>query len=264
MYDRFSSRVVVRLIRGRRAVEVDDFIALYNQIIDENDRIPAERISRLFLDLHRSPPNVRAIKRGVTGRPTQVSHLLFLAYQRRSCVGFLKAILCNNSRTVFVAYIGVREGRATNALLETLARTVRRAVPPAEFIAYEVTAGSGRRPQGRLRLFRHYARLRNYQVYEWPDYMTPDLEFDDAQRTIEYPSTLGIIRLAHTPVELAPEELCRVVEALYRGVYAETFDDDPGKNEQYLEYLSTVEDIVLERVRGSVSPEAPNAGTGAS
>ena len=235
---------------------MDSFTEAYDNTISPEDRISTERITRLLSDKSRSPRSVTRLRRAVRAdrSPASVFHVLLAAYRRGECVGFLKAMVCGRGAIVFVAYIGseARTG-ARKALVSRLEKIVKAAVPEARYMVFEVTGNFRATPAAaRLRLFRDYARESGYSIFTWPEYLQPDMEFERENDTVEEDACLGVIRLDRSAKDLDPEELGAIVRSIVSGIYAETFDDDERKQDAYKAYLSTVEELILERISSSL------------
>jgi hypothetical protein len=217
-YDHLSSRITVKILRRSRGHLAREFVDIYTELIDENDRISPERILR-FLDIPgRSPKSARALRRAFKSPPTSTE------------------------------------------LIDTLDKLVRSCIPSARWLVFEMTVDQARRHESKYRLFREYARLRHYQTFRWDEYLQPDMEFEDPANTREDAAVLGVIRLTNRDDPLRRDELRVIIPALYRSVYAETFDDHGARLGPYVSYLRVVEQLVLDRVDSSGTVDQSSAG----
>lgn len=259
-YDHLSSRITVKILRRSRGHLAREFVDIYTELIDENDRISPERILR-FLDIPgRSPKSARALRRAFKSPPTSTRHILLVARRKTECVGFLKAVICPGGEVILLAYLGARARGASSKLIDTLDKLVRSCIPSARWLVFEMTVDQARRHESKYRLFREYARLRHYQMFRWDEYLQPDMEFEDPANTREDAAVLGVIRLTNRDDPLRRDELRVIIPALYRSVYAETFDDHGARLGPYVSYLRVVEQLVLDRVDSSGTVDQSSAG----
>lgn len=131
LFDLWSGVTKVRLVTSTKGLDYTAFLELYEELIEANDQVTADRIGRYVSLRQSSPCSLRGLRRRLIKRPARVHHLLFVAASGRRRVGFLKAIVCDDANSVFIAYLGSKDTEATTYLVRHLSRKVLRSVPAA-------------------------------------------------------------------------------------------------------------------------------------
>jgi hypothetical protein len=254
LYERFSFRVTVSILRRGNRSGSHAFVDLYSELIDEVDRISPERILRFLTLPGRSPRSARALRRACRKGFSSNRHLLLLAHRNRECVGFLKAVICPRAEVILLAYLGTKATGAASALIDRLHHLVVKNIRSAKFLVFEMTVDEARRHESKYRLFREYARVLHRSTFRWDEYLQPDMEFEDPENTKEEIAVLGVVRLSGQHAPLSETELRLIVPTIYRHIYGETLDDDSVAHGRYLGYLELVEKIVLEKLDRQPGP----------
>lgn len=221
---RHFNRITVKLISEVDDEDLDDFIELYEEVIDENTRITPEEIKR-FIGNH---------------LPTHYSTLsdyIFLCKQGNHLIGFLKAIYCHESKLLFIAYLGIDKNHdkarklASSALLLSLTKYIKKNLNECKAVFFEVEmpkdASKKTRSLSRLRLFKlatSRLKLNCYQV--GINYIQPEMPTDVGSTKEENTILLFVPLNSKNITELKKEDVLFYLNFIYFKIYGRTYNDD--------------------------------------
>jgi hypothetical protein len=243
VFRKIRSRVYVKLVSDKSDPDIDSFVELYNEVIDECARIAPEEIIK-FIGNHEPEP----------GLP--LCDYLFLCKSGEQLLGFLKVIYCTENNFLFIAYLGIDKSigqarkKAVNCLFSHLGRFIEKSLNDCKAILFEVALQekqSRLSPTAKIRAFKTSVERLNLPCYQVGiNYIQPEMPTDcgsleEEQTTLLYtlfnqwkPS--GSLSLRTKYIQKA--DLMRFLEFIYMRIYGRVYSDDPELNQVYRDYLS--------------------------
>lgn len=238
LVNRFTGRIVVKLVTKLDDPDIDDFILLYDKVIDENTRITPEEITR-FIGCH-TPANGRT-----------VCDYLFLCKKNGSLIGFLKAIYCVEKKTLFIAYLGIDKENeaarkeATLSLYYKLQKLLKKELKDCKAVVFEVETSKLTKSNAKLRLFKNAAERLKFPCFRFDiDYFQPEMPSDAGSISKEQ-TALMFIPIGNNSVikrEIDKQTMLDYLDFIYTRIYARVYDDKE-LNQVYKMYL---DDLIKE------------------
>ncbi len=232
LFNKFKGRIIVKLVTKQNDPDIDDFILLYDEVIEENTRITPEEIIR-FIGCH-EPTTERS-----------VCDYLFLCKKDGNLIGFLKAIYCVQKKTLFIAYLGIdkesEEARkqATFSLYYELHKLMKKKLKDCKAVVFEVETSKLIKSNAKLRLFKNAAERFKFPCYRFDiDYFQPEMPSDSGSISKEQ-TALMFIPLGGLPNakrEIDKPTMLYYLDFIYTKIYARVYDDSE-MNQVYKMYL---------------------------
>lgn len=258
LYDWYKSRVTVVFAQKTGSRGTREFAGLYTQLIDEDDRIDPERVTRWLRFRERSPRSVKALRQAAERYPGRSYHIFLLAKSSLGVVGFLKSVFIPSAKVMFIAYVGAEgvpkagQRAVMSAMASTQQELLRSLDGLCEWVAFEVTHEDKpkRRVEARCKLFRDYVGIMGFRAYRIQmDYLQPDLDpLHSGAARAETKAYLFVVPLrARKDVRktISHSTAAGIVSSIYRDVYAEAFEDMADVHYEYRRYLQDLEVHVL-------------------
>lgn len=239
LLNKFTNRINVKLIKNIDDPDIDDFIELYEEVLDENIRITPDEIKR-FVGNH------------LKIKSDTLCDFLFICKQGKELIGFLKVIYCNKTKILFIAYLGIDKKHnkarniATNALLNHLSKYISSKLCECKAIFFEVEMPSDytkkSKAMGRLRLFKSVSERLMFNCYQLEiNYIQPEMPKDVGSTNEETTKLLFIPRDKKRITQIEKEELLKYLEFIYLKIYGRTYDDQ----ELHQLYAMYLKDLLL-------------------
>jgi hypothetical protein len=244
-YRKISRRVYVKLVTDQNDPDIDNFVELYNEVIDECARIAPEEIIK-FIGNHEP-------KLGST-----LCDYLFLCKSGKKLLGFLKVIYCTESNFLFVAYLGIDKSidearkEAVNCLFSHLAKFIEKRLKVCRAIFFEIALQdkqSNLSRNARIRTFKAAVERLQLPCYQVGiDYIQPEMPSDcgsieEEQTTLLYAlfdyQKIGS-RLNLRDKFIDKRELMQSLNFIYMKIYSRVYDEDNELNQVYRAYLSDI------------------------
>jgi hypothetical protein len=237
----FRQRIYVKLVTKKNDSDLDDFILLYDEVIEENTRITPEEILR-FIGCHKPVENIT------------VCDYLFLCKKERQVIGFLKAMYCIEKNMLFIAYLGIKKdsGVARKLAALRLYKKIRKLViskhKGCKVVIFEVEGSKSTKSNAKLRLFKNAAERYGNKCYQFDiNYLQPEI-----------PSDKGSIQKEETALMFIPIDceftlnkyidktiLLNYLDFIYNKIYSRVYIDN-DLNQVYKSYLT---DLLNEYVK---------------
>lgn len=248
IWNKYINQVSVKLIKDPNDSDIESFITLYEEIIDENIRITPDEIIK-FIGNH---------------TPTDESMLcdyLFICKKEKEVIGFLKIIYCWNREYLFIAYLGSSKIKnqsskiASNALLLHLVKYIKKNFKSCRAIFFEVELSNipSKRSKGlaKLRLFRYTTNNLKFPCYQVLfNYIQPEMPTDGGA-TKEETNALLFIPLGYSLIrndKISKNELLDFIDFIYLDIYGRVYDDNE---------LNEVNKMYLNDLLGKYKAELP-------
>jgi hypothetical protein len=205
LLNRYRNRIKVKLVSKINDPDLDDFIELYEDVLDENIRITPEEIKR-FVGKHEPECN------------STLCDFLFFCKRDDSLLGFLKTIYCHQTKILFIAYLGIDKTsdiarkHATNSMLSYLAKFIKKKLKDCEVVFFEVEQPKENAKKSkaiaRLRLFRSAAeRLKLFGHQISFNYVQPEMPTDVGSTSEEKTVLVFIPRNSPRKTQISKDDL---------------------------------------------------------
>lgn len=233
LYKRFKQRVIVKLVKNSNDTDLDDFILLYDDVIEENTRITPDEIMR-FIGCHK--PN-----KGIT-----ICDYLFLCKKESVVIGFLKALYCVEKKILFIAYLGIHKGneiarkQAALSLYKKVKRLLKGKYKGCKSIIFEVETTQITKSNAKLRLFKNAAQRYKFKCYRFDiNYCQPEIPTDTGYIPGEQTALMLIPFECEisTKLEIDKETMISYLDFLYSKIYGRVYADT-DLNQVYKSYLN--------------------------
>ena len=223
----------VKEIKKQTDSDIEQFVELYNERIDESIRICSEGILQY---VGQSPNN-------------SIEHHLYICKKINKTIGFLKFMISREQKYIFVAYIAidktdkVAKKYGAKILTRKLAKKYFKPQNATCVIIETEQAEDGSFKTALVRRIARYAKLIGKKSYflDIP-YIQPQMP-DDQNHMIEdkFLSLLYIPFYDRESNRLSKTELLRIIESIYLEIYAPSCDPSVGCNcDEYSNYLSEI------------------------
>ena len=233
LYNYQRKKTKCKLITKREDINLDDFILLYDEVIEDNTRISPEEILK-FIGNHKQSDKIK------------VCDYLYLCIKERKLIGFLKFIYCYKQNYLFIAYLGIDKKNgiarqeASIALYSKLKKMLKKKFKHCKGIFFEVESSRTKGGVAKMRLFKNAANRNKFECYKIGiNYIQPEMPTDKGSINPEKAELLfiplGANKNRHTTIhkELVLEYLTFIYKKIYGRVY-----DDKELNFLYQNYLS--------------------------
>lgn len=227
--DRF---LYIKEIKKQSDNDIEQFVELYNERIDESIKICVEEILQYV------------------GRPAHNSmeHHLYICKKINKTVGFIKFMIAKELKYIFIAYVAIdKTDKTANKYAAKLfsKKLAKKYFKPriATCIVIEIEqADNGSFKTGLSQRIARYAELVGKKSYyiDMP-YIQPQMPDDRSHMTTDtFLSLLYIPFYAKENNYIAKTDLLKIIESIYLDIYAPSCAPSAGRNcDVYNEYLAT-------------------------
>lgn len=240
-YNKFRKRIIVKLVKDKHDTDLDDFILLYDEIIEDNIRIAPEEIIK-FIGCHKPTPE------------TTVCDYLFLCKKEGKVIGFLKTIYCVEKGILFIAYLGIDKQneqarkQATFSLYYKLRKLIKSKLKNCKAIIFEVEASKLAKSNAKQRLFKNAVERFSFPCFRFDiEYFQPEMPSDEGSTQKEKTALLlvPLKKELSAKKEIDKQTMLDYLDFIYNKIYARTYDDRE-LNQVYKMYL---DDLIKEYER---------------
>lgn len=222
--------VCIREIRDPESCDANQFKELYNNIFPSNLQISAEIILD-FVD------NVDS---------SDIVHHLFVCKRSNKVVGFIKIMICERLRYLFIAYLGIDNDdiyAKSVGVKKLLKRCVMKYSKKMKLNIISEISQTPSKDLAMRRLVRNYSKKFKRQSFTIDaDYWQPKMPDSKCNANEEEVLTLLYVpyhRLSNNII--TKEELCAIISSIYYEIYAPSCSVLNGcDSKQYNSYLSKI------------------------
>ena len=233
-FNYFRKKIKVKLVSNPNDVLIDDFILLYDEVIEENTRILPEEITKF---IGNSKPTEKV----------KLCDYLYFCTKEKKLIGFLKFMYCHKENYLFIAYLGIDKKNeiarqeASIALYGKLQKLLKKDFKNCKAIFFEVENSTNGQTscKAKKRLFKNATSRFNLPFYIFDfDYVQPEMPSDN-QSIMEEKSELMFVPLGrnlnrHTSV--SKESMLEYLHFIYQKIYGRVHEDR-DLNTIYQNYL---------------------------
>ena len=235
LFNRHKKRIIVKFVTKADDLDIDDFIILYDEVIEDNTRITPDEITK-FIGNHNPTAKIK------------LCDYLYLCIKEKKIIGFLKFMYCHNENYLFIAYLGIDKKtnqarrEATTALYSKLKKLLKKKFKNCKAIFFEVEHSADKKStcMAKLRLFKNATKRFKLPCYKFDiNYAQPEIPSDKGslhqERTelVFVPLGRNLNRYKTVSKELMLEYLGFIYQKIYARVY-----DDRELNLLYQNYLA--------------------------